>query len=85
MCASKLSKKTSVGIIDVNAKVAAKLKISGGGKCNITNVSVTKENFDGDSDLISSVLDDFSKEDLLDFFEKKLSNSSYKKKSLLLL
>ena len=67
MCASQLSKKMSVGIIDVNAKIAQKLKVSGGGKCNITNVSVSKENFDGDMDLVSSVLERFSKDDLLDF------------------
>lgn len=70
MCASELSKKMSVAIIDVNAKVALKLKISGGGKCNITNVSVTKENFDGDADLVSSVLKNFSKDDLLDFLQR---------------
>ncbi|WP_373034971.1 NAD(P)/FAD-dependent oxidoreductase [Sulfurimonas sp.] len=67
MCASHLSKKFSVAIIDVNAKVAQKLKVSGGGKCNITNVSVGTDNFDGDSELISSVIDRFSKEDLLKF------------------
>ncbi|WP_372999838.1 NAD(P)/FAD-dependent oxidoreductase [Sulfurimonas sp.] len=69
MCASQLSKKMSVGIIDVNAKVAQKLKISGGGKCNITNVSVSKNNFDGDMNLVSSVLERFSKDDLLDFLQ----------------
>ncbi|PHQ65523.1 MAG: aminoacetone oxidase family FAD-binding enzyme [Sulfurimonas sp.] len=70
MCASELSKKISVGIIDVNAKVAQKLKVSGGGKCNITNVSVSYENFDGDTDLVSSVLKRFSKDDLLDFLQR---------------
>jgi hypothetical protein len=72
MCASHLSKKFSVGIVDVNAKVAQKLKISGGSKCNITNVSVSANNFDGDAELVSSVLDRFSKEDLLKF----LANNS---------
>jgi hypothetical protein len=67
MCASHLSKKFSVAIIDANAKVAQKLKVSGGGKCNITNVSVSTNNFDGDTELVSSVLDRFSKEDLLEF------------------
>ncbi|EDZ62811.1 HI0933-like protein [Sulfurimonas gotlandica GD1] len=70
MCASELSKKLSVGIIDINAKVAQKLKVSGGGKCNITNVSVSHKNFDGESELVSSVLERFSKEDLLEFLQK---------------
>ncbi|WP_415397603.1 NAD(P)/FAD-dependent oxidoreductase [Sulfurimonas sp. CS5] len=69
MCASKLSKKMSVAIVDVNNKVAQKLKVSGGGKCNITNVSVSEKNFDGDSELVSNVLNRFSKEDLLEFLE----------------
>ena len=70
MCASNLGKKKSVLIIDANDKVARKLQISGGGKCNITNVSVDSENFDGDSTLINSVLKRFSKESLLNFLER---------------
>ncbi len=67
MCASNLDKKLSVAIVDVNNKIAQKLKISGGSKCNITNVEVTKNNYDGDSEFISAVLDSFSKEDLLNY------------------
>ncbi len=70
MCASNLGKKKSVLIIDANDKVARKLQISGGGKCNITNVSVDSENFDGDSTLVNSVLKRFSKESLLNFLER---------------
>ena len=70
MCASNLNKKISVGIVDVNDKVAKKLKISGGGKCNITNVQVSSKNFDGNSELISYVLKKFSKDNLLDFLDR---------------
>ena len=70
MCASYLSKSLRVGILDGNAKVAQKLKISGGGKCNLTSVNVSIENFNGDDSLISSVLEHFSKEDLLEFLAK---------------
>ncbi|MDA3907770.1 MAG: NAD(P)/FAD-dependent oxidoreductase, partial [Sulfurimonas sp.] len=70
MCASQISKKLSVGIVDINAKVAQKLRVSGGGKCNITNVNVSKDNFDGDADLVSSVLKRFSKDNLLDFLQE---------------
>ena len=70
MCSSHLDEKISVAMVDVNSKVAQKLKISGGGKCNITNVSVSEKNFDGDEDFISAVLDNFSKEDLLEFLEQ---------------
>jgi predicted Rossmann fold flavoprotein len=70
MCASNIGKKKSVAIIDVNAKVAKKLKISGGGKCNITNASVEVKNFDGDSELISYALKKFSKDNLLNFLDR---------------
>ncbi|MFT5836494.1 MAG: putative Rossmann fold flavoprotein [Sulfurimonas sp.] len=69
MCASQLSKKMSVGIVDINSKVAKKLKVSGGGKCNITNVSVSENNFDGDSELVRNILSRFSKDDLLEFLQ----------------
>jgi predicted Rossmann fold flavoprotein len=70
MCAAHLDKKFSVAIVEGNEKVAKKLKISGGGKCNITNVSVSEANFDGDSELVEYALSVFSKEDLLSFLEQ---------------
>lgn len=69
MCASHLKSSLNVGIIDNNSKLASKLKISGGGKCNITNVEVSSNNFDGDIDLISNALEVFSKDDLLNFLD----------------
>jgi len=70
MCAGNIGKKKSVLIIEGNEKVAKKLKISGGGKCNITNVSVELNNFDGDELLVKSVLQKFSKDNLLEFLER---------------
>jgi len=67
MCAAYLDKKYKVGAVDVNSKVACKLKISGGGKCNITNVNVSVDNYDGDAEFISHSLQTFSKDDLLHF------------------
>ncbi len=69
MCASHLNKNLSVAIIEGNSKIAQKLKVSGGGKCNITNVSVSPDNFDGDTTLVDNVLQQYSKEDLLKFLE----------------
>jgi len=70
MCASHLNSSLQVGIVDNNAKVAMKLKISGGGKCNITNTEVHTDNFEGDTDLIAYALKMFSKEDLLGYLDK---------------
>ena len=67
MCAAQLDKKLSVAIVDMNSKIAQKLKISGGGKCNITNVHVSEYNYDGDSEFISASLNSFSKDDLLEY------------------
>ena len=67
MCASHLDKNLKVAIVDGNDKVAKKLKISGGGKCNITNVEVSENNFDGDEELIEYSLSVFSRDDLLHF------------------
>ena len=67
MCAAHLDKSLKVAIVDANSKVARKLKISGGGKCNITNVDVSEAHYDGDEELIEYALSVFSKEDLLEF------------------
>jgi len=70
MCASHLKSSLDIAIIDNNPKPASKVKISGGGKCNITNVEVSVNNFDGEVDLVNHALQTYSKEDLLGFLEK---------------
>ena len=69
MCASHLNPSLNIAIVDNNAKLAAKLKISGGGKCNITNVDVSSNNFDGEVDLVNYALEVFSKDNLLEFLD----------------
>ncbi len=73
MCAGWLRKNSAlkIAVIEGNPKVGAKLKISGGGKCNITNVDVQAHHFLGDFDLVEAVLSMFSKEDLLEFLETR--------------
>lgn len=70
MCATYLNKSLSVAIVESNDKLAKKLKISGGGKCNITNKFVDAKNFDGDAKLLKNVLDSFSRDDLLRFLDE---------------
>ncbi|MFA5460974.1 MAG: aminoacetone oxidase family FAD-binding enzyme [Sulfurimonas sp.] len=71
MCAAALDKNLLVGIVEINNKIAQKLKISGGGKCNITNAEVTPNNYDGDYDFISASLDTFTRDDLLEFLHAR--------------
>ena len=63
-------KKVDIALIDANTKIAQKLKISGGGKCNITNVSVKLLNFYGDSDFVQKSLEAFTRDDLLAFLKE---------------
>ncbi len=67
MCASHLDEALQVAIVDANDRVAKKLRISGGGKCNITNVEISGSNFDGDEEFIEHALSIFSRDDLLKF------------------
>ncbi len=70
MCASNIGKKKSVAILEVNDKVAKKLKVSGGGKCNITNTRVELDNFDGDNELLDYALKRYSRDNLLEFLDR---------------
>ncbi len=73
MCAAQLNELSDLNVlvIEGNEKAAKKLKISGGGKCNITNVNVSAHNYLGDEQLIESIFSQFSKEDLLEWLEKR--------------
>jgi predicted Rossmann fold flavoprotein len=57
-------------IIEHNKEVGAKIKVSGGGKCNITNKIVTENNYRGDKELVKKNLDRFSNKDLLNWLKK---------------
>lgn len=73
MCAAQLTEHAphlSVALIEGNSRPALKLKASGGGKCNLTNVEVDESHFLGDGELVSYALASFTKENLLDYFKK---------------
>lgn len=57
-------------MIEANAKIGAKIKVSGGAKCNITNEYVSEKNYLGDRELVKSLLKDFSKDETLEFLNK---------------
>ncbi len=70
MCGAHLHRDLSIAIVDVNTTVGQKLKVSGGGRCNITNVSVEPRHFDGNSNFISNILQSYSKDNLLKFLKQ---------------
>ncbi|MDD2951092.1 MAG: aminoacetone oxidase family FAD-binding enzyme [Sulfuricurvum sp.] len=71
MCAAQLREHTSlkVAIIEGNSRPALKLKASGGGKCNLTNVEVDETHFLGDANLVKNALSIFGQKALLDYFK----------------
>jgi hypothetical protein len=70
MLASLLPKKC-VTFIESNPKVGAKILISGGGKCNITNAKMGTEYFLGDASFIRPVLKAFNEKSLLTWLERQ--------------
>ncbi len=73
MCAAQLNELSDLNVlvIEGSEKAAKKLKISGGGKCNITNVNVSAHNYLGDEEVIEAIFSQFSKDDLLQWLEKR--------------
>ncbi len=57
-------------LLEHNSEIGKKIKISGGGKCNITNRYVTAENYRGDKKFITEALKHFDNRDLLKWLEK---------------
>jgi len=73
MAAAQINEQSdmSVLIIEGNKEAAKKIKISGGGKCNITNIDVSANNYLGDIELIENIFMQFSKEDLLTWLKAR--------------
>ncbi len=80
MCASFLKEK-NIAIIDHNPSIGAKIKISGGGKCNITNKRVSYKNYLGDSKFVQKILESFTNKDLLLWLKKRDCNPIIRKKT----
>ena len=73
MCASNIKNK-SICIIDTNRNIGSKIKVSGGGKCNITNEYMSEKFFLGEEKFVKNILNQFSNEDLKQFLK---SNNLY--------
>lgn len=71
MCAAQaglLGKKTL--LLERNDKVGAKILISGGGRCNYTNIGTTVANFISENpDFLHGILKQWTVDDTIDFFE----------------
>lgn len=45
MCAENMAQYGNVLVLEKNPQIASKVKISGGGRCNFTNIGVTSDNY----------------------------------------
>lgn len=70
MLASLLPKNTAL-IIESNTKIGAKVHVSGGGKCNITNSKMGVEYFLADKTFITPALNKFNEKSLLLWLSKQ--------------
>ncbi len=70
MLASLLPKNTAT-IIESNPKPGAKILVSGGGKCNITNTRMGTQYFLGDENFIQQPLKKFNEKALLRWLERQ--------------
>ncbi|CAA6828311.1 MAG: NAD(FAD)-utilizing dehydrogenases [uncultured Sulfurovum sp.] len=70
MLASLLPKNTTL-VIESNAKLAAKVHVSGGGKCNITNSKMGSEYFLADKEFIAPALKKFNEKSLLSWLSRQ--------------
>ncbi len=57
-------------ILEHNSETGAKIKVSGGGKCNITNKILSSNNYKGESEFIKEVFKKFDNKDLLNWLKK---------------
>jgi predicted Rossmann fold flavoprotein len=68
MLASLLNNsKQKICIIDTNSSIGAKIKVSGGGKCNITNKYLDSSNYLGNQEFIKTIFNQFNNDDMLKY------------------
>ncbi len=71
MCALTAAKRgLNVALVDHNIHAGKKIAISGGGKCNFTNINMGSSYFVGDQSFIEPALDAFPPKTMQIFFQK---------------
>jgi len=73
MLASRLCEKgvQELCIVDHNPRIGMKIKVSGGGKCNVTNEKVFADNYLGTDSFVKAVLDRYTPSQLLNFLNAR--------------
>lgn len=60
---------SEVTVIEHEKQIGKKILITGNGRCNITNKNLSSSMYYGNNDFIDCILNQFSTEDIIDFFE----------------
>lgn len=76
---TSLLPKNSAAIIESNAKLGAKILVSGGGKCNITNTKMGTQYFLGNDQFVQPSLKKFNEKALLRWLERQNLNPVLRK------
>ncbi|MFK5880958.1 MAG: aminoacetone oxidase family FAD-binding enzyme [Sulfurospirillum sp.] len=69
LMAASFLQNLSIALIDSSAKIAPKIKISGGGRCNFTNANISSKNYLGNSEFVERTFESFGQKELLEFFK----------------
>lgn len=67
LMAASILNENNICLIDSNKQIGAKIKISGGSKCNITNKFLCENHYEGSRQQISQVFKKFDNKKLLEF------------------
>ncbi len=67
---AKLLKNRNFLLLENNQKIATKLRISGGGRCNITNEKLLPKNYFGDQRFIRNIIKHFDQHQLLSWLNE---------------
>ena len=71
MLAACLDPSVSAVLIEGNREPGAKIAVSGGGRCNLTNAKIRPERYRGDSSFIASILERYDERWLLEWFRQR--------------
>lgn len=65
----KNRRKIKIAVVEGNSRIGKKLLATGNGRCNLTNLSVSKEHYHGDVNCLDSLLHEYTPQHILTNFE----------------
>lgn len=70
IAAAEVSKNNKVTILERKDRVGKKILATGNGKCNLSNINISKNNYYGNHiEFVENILNKYTAEDIINFFE----------------